>query len=446
MNKIITILIIVISMVNCDLKTKVSDEIIVNLRKTKNNITFGEYYNSIMASSLLNKYPNYYIDHLKKFKGIPKGDSVFLTTLFFDQSNLKYNLFKMGYLNYNEIQNIDTLKVQKSMQKSINIAIEHKKDTQVLIFDENNNFDFSDDSVVVFDKNFRIEPIDSDKTSKLPTFNLTFKSNYQNRIITHNREVKIYPQSKSIFSDLLDENDLVNKTRIYIEFDDYLKGEFNVNKVDYNIAIQGVIPYLNILINPNSTELSKNDYDINSNFSYKLKDTVLLSEQLYTIDSISDDVSNLYFNKINANKEFFSFRIGHKIKDFQLTGLKYEKFNISEVVKDKKYTIIDFWATWCIPCKELTPELKRISQDYASNMNILSVAFDKNLESVMEYVSKENMDWANSFVKNNKRTGIIEELKIIRYPTFILIDKNRKIISRGSGAKALHEIEKIIKT
>ena len=75
-------------------------------------------------------------------------------------------------------------------------------------------------------------------------------------------------------------------------------------------------------------------------------------------------------------------------------------------MKGKDYVLLDFWGTWCLPCRELTPELKRISKDYVSNTNIVGIAYDKNIESVIKYTREQNINWANAFQKNNKRNDI----------------------------------------
>lgn len=137
--------------------------------------------------------------------------------------------------------------------------------------------------------------------------------------------------------------------------------------------------------------------------------------------------------------------MGQKLANLELENLSNEKVNIYNTSKEKKYTLLDFWGTWCKPCKELTPELKKIHQDHIDKLSIVSIAYDKNKESVIEYTNKNKMNWLQAFIKINGVTvKTLKRLKIKEYPTFILINTNNKIVYRGSEKNALKEIEQIL--
>ena len=72
-------------------------------------------------------------------------------------------------------------------------------------------------------------------------------------------------------------------------------------------------------------------------------------------------------------------------------------------------------------------------------MNIVSLAYQKDVKPVQEYVAKNNIDWFNGIiVEDNPKTfqekrKIIRELRVKSFPTFILLDKDFNIIFRISG-------------
>src|SRR5690606_4079970 len=102
-----------------------------------------------------------------------------------------------------------------------------------------------------------------------------------------------------------------------------------------------------------------------------------------------------------------------------------QKFKISTVIKNaKKYTLLDFWGTWCLPCTKLTPKLKQFHQKNMGNVNFISVAFDDDINEVKQYTEKNDMNWHQAYVNNGKRTmSIISSLHIKAFPTFILLDE-----------------------
>jgi thioredoxin 1 len=84
--------------------------------------------------------------------------------------------------------------------------------------------------------------------------------------------------------------------------------------------------------------------------------------------------------------------------------------NFNEIIKSKKPTLVDFYATWCGPCKMMEKPLEEIKSEVGDSVTILKVDVDSNRETAMKY---------------NVR-GV---------PTFILF-KEGEIVWRQSGAMA----------
>ena len=57
----------------------------------------------------------------------------------------------------------------------------------------------------------------------------------------------------------------------------------------------------------------------------------------------------------------------------------------SEVLKSDKKVLVDFWATWCGPCKMLAPVLEEVSEEYAGKVNFFNVDVDENPDLAMQY-------------------------------------------------------------
>ncbi|MBE0623639.1 MAG: TlpA family protein disulfide reductase [Burkholderiales bacterium] len=59
-----------------------------------------------------------------------------------------------------------------------------------------------------------------------------------------------------------------------------------------------------------------------------------------------------------------------------------------------KVLVVNFWATWCTPCREEIPELSKIHKRYASKgVEVTGIAFD-NTSKVLDYAAKMNMDYS----------------------------------------------------
>lgn len=77
---------------------------------------------------------------------------------------------------------------------------------------------------------------------------------------------------------------------------------------------------------------------------------------------------------------------------FVLTTLNGEQFSLDEL--QGKVILIDFWATWCGPCREALPHIQNIARKFAGQpLVVLSVSLDKDEAKWKEFVSKNHMGW-----------------------------------------------------
>lgn len=94
--------------------------------------------------------------------------------------------------------------------------------------------------------------------------------------------------------------------------------------------------------------------------------------------------------------------------------------NFSEIVKSETPTLVDFYATWCGPCKMMSPVLDQLKNDLGESVRILKIDVDKNPE-------------------------VADKFKIRGVPTFILF-KTGEIKWRQSGGMDLNTLKNKIKS
>lgn len=172
---------------------------------------------------------------------------------------------------------------------------------------------------------------------------------------------------------------------------------------------------------------------------FKVGDPISFDESLFKFDSIGDNGSYIVLSPIKLNrkktgitKDYFAYTI--KGTDI-ITGHPYSSDTV------RKYILIDFWGTWCRPCLELTGNLKAIANKYDKNkLEILGIAFDSEVGDVKKYLEKESISWSNLF-DSQKESVIVNRFKVDAFPTFLLIDKDGKIVIRGTTKEALLKIE-----
>ena len=105
-----------------------------------------------------------------------------------------------------------------------------------------------------------------------------------------------------------------------------------------------------------------------------------------------------------------------------------------------KYTIIDFWASWCRPCRIENPNVVRVYEKYHDKgLNIISVSLDKSgqKERWIKAIEDDNMNWYH--VSNLKfwQDPIARQYNVRSIPATFLLDENGNIIDKNLRGAAL---------
>ncbi|MEO7049280.1 MAG: AhpC/TSA family protein [Ferruginibacter sp.] len=165
---------------------------------------------------------------------------------------------------------------------------------------------------------------------------------------------------------------------------------------------------------------------------------------------LSIDSAELFYN--NFKKPIQESIYGKSIKDqivarklsltgsaaplFSKTDINGNEINLSSF-KGKSYVLLDFWASWCVPCREITPRLKSLYQKYHSKgLDVISISWDSDKKAWLDAIAKDDTNnWYNVFADVFKPldNGMINKYAIASIPTLILIDKNGIIVGRYRG-------------
>ncbi|HET9219882.1 MAG TPA: redoxin domain-containing protein, partial [Terriglobia bacterium] len=116
--------------------------------------------------------------------------------------------------------------------------------------------------------------------------------------------------------------------------------------------------------------------------------------------------------------------------DFTLTTLDGEYVTLEDL--KGKVVLLDFWGTWCPPCRESTPSLVRYSKKHSSEIFVmLGVAVNEPSDAGWrEYVEKNKMAWPQYIDSSRKISNLF---KITAFPTYITIDADGIIRDRRTG-------------
>lgn len=124
-----------------------------------------------------------------------------------------------------------------------------------------------------------------------------------------------------------------------------------------------------------------------------------------------------------------SSSVGSYVKDFTLNTPAEKPLSFSSF--KGKYVIIDFWASWCGPCKQSFPHMKEVYKSYKSDQfEIYSISIDKNKTAWLKAVEEQQFPWVQTLdTKNIAHKGFA----VTGVPTTYLIDPTGKILLKEVG-------------
>jgi thiol-disulfide isomerase/thioredoxin len=134
-------------------------------------------------------------------------------------------------------------------------------------------------------------------------------------------------------------------------------------------------------------------------------------------------------------------------KRFLLEGYTLDGQPVSSAQLKGKIVLIDFWATWCGPCKAEIPNiLANYTKYHDAGFEVLAVSIDKDLEALASFTSEENPPWtvvADRHPYNKKSMGAKFGIRSI--PAFVLVGRDGRVAAIHCRGKRLgEEIERLL--
>jgi peroxiredoxin len=184
--------------------------------------------------------------------------------------------------------------------------------------------------------------------------------------------------------------------------------------------------------------------------------TVVYLNMLNANEVISIDSAKSIFNGLDNSLKKSSYgkriledirkkeniRIGAQAPDFKAIDLNQQTVTLSQF-KGKSVVLLDFWASWCIPCRQSIPHLKKIYNNYHSKgLEVIAVSQDYNRKPWVDAVKQDSTGiWYHILVaekwpcRQSQLTNddIYQNYFVQAIPASMIIDKNGKIIYRHVG-------------
>lgn len=156
-------------------------------------------------------------------------------------------------------------------------------------------------------------------------------------------------------------------------------------------------------------------------------------------DQISELLNRINFDLSNfpTGREMIKFmrfykqvQIGNYAPSFKAIDTSGSRFSFNTI--NGKLILIDFWASWCRPCRKEFPALKKIYQSYHSKgLEILGIAIKDSIPFWKKAILLEKFPWTNILEAKDTNEQITDIYCITYIPQNILLSSQRKIIAKN---------------
>lgn len=204
----------------------------------------------------------------------------------------------------------------------------------------------------------------------------------------------------------------------------------------------------NILIVNEESDFKKDFVTTNSNSLF----SVMLLSEMINRKEINASEANEILGKLSPKMAATSYAkqvkevlssmkkadVGAMAPQFSAPTPEGEMVSLKEAMGT--YTIIDFWASWCKPCRRENPNLVRVYEKYHDKgLNIISISLDKDSQKDrwIKAIEDDKLSWTN--ISNLKfwREPIALQYNVRSIPAAFLIDSEGKIIAKNLRGRAL---------
>ena len=168
--------------------------------------------------------------------------------------------------------------------------------------------------------------------------------------------------------------------------------------------------------------------EVYQNFSYNPD-----AAQLDTIyNNLALSIQNSYFGKKIKDVLDIARKtaVGNAAPEFAQNNVSDKSISLTSF--KGKYVLVDFWASWCGPCRAENPNVVKAYQKYhPKGFDILGVSLDEKKDKWEEAIKKDNLNWAQVSDLQGWKNSVAVLYGVQGIPMNFLLDKDGKIIAKG---------------
>ena len=163
-------------------------------------------------------------------------------------------------------------------------------------------------------------------------------------------------------------------------------------------------------------------------------------EQLFSLmnkETLSDEkinmIHNSFLRKVATDE-------GQMFTDFSATTPDGGSLALSDLVGNTYYVLVDFWASWCGPCRMSMPALKELYEHNKSKLEILGVSLDEDKDKWLSAIESLGLSWKHISDLQGWKSSAAQTYGVNSIPATVLINKEGIIVGRNLSHSQIEDI------
>ena len=157
-----------------------------------------------------------------------------------------------------------------------------------------------------------------------------------------------------------------------------------------------------------------------------------------TVGRDADGIINSIQQAEESRKIRRALTNGAKFPDFSAKDLLGNPLSVSKY--EDKVVLVDFWATWCVPCvAELPNIIKAYNKHHSNGFEVIGISLDQDEQKLKSFLKAKEIPWPQYFDGKEWQNKLATKYGIDSVPATFLLDRQGRIIGQDLHGEALEE-------